>query len=186
MWQVLAGLFGSLAGRWFDLKTAQEENLHAETLASARIAAETERAIGRGQGKFGAFVDAYTRLMRPLILTLSIAGIIWIVWLSYTDPRTAVAFFEAVAMAEDLILMLLVFPLAHFGIRPFEKASIFRQTANFALRRMQAGAIEAATSEAETDKRLKAELDDTSKPLSNWAIVEINRRMREGRPIRPS
>jgi hypothetical protein len=123
--------------------------------------------------------------MRPLILTLSIVGIVWIVHLCYTDPLGATAVLEAIALAEDVLLMLLVFPLAHFGIRPFEKASIFRRAADLALRKAQARTIETLTHERDAEARLREELDDTTRPLSNWAVAEINRRMREGRPIRP-
>lgn len=177
-------LLGKLGLSWLSNRAAEEANKHAEALATANVAEAVEWSIGRGQGRFGAFVDAYTRLMRPLILTGSMAGIVWIVWLCYVDPTAAAAFLQAVAMAEDILLMLLVFPLAHFGIRPFEKSSIFRRAADVALARAQAHNIKTLQNEADTDERLRRELDDTSKPLSNWAIVEINRRMQAGRPIR--
>lgn len=177
-------LLGQLGLSWLSNRQTEEMNKHAETIATARIAEAVETAIGSNRGWFGAFVDAYTRLMRPLILTCSIVGIIWIVWLCYSDPTTAAAFLQAVAMAEDILLMLLVFPLAHFGIRPFEKSSIIRKAADVAVAKMQAENIKSLQTEAETDKRLREELEDTSKPLSNWAIVEINRRMQAGKPIR--
>lgn len=170
-------LIGRLGLGWLVNRREQEINKHAETIATAKVAEAVELAIGSGRGWFGNFVDAYTRLMRPLILTCSMVGIGWIIWLCYNDPTRAAAFLQAVAMAEDVLLMLLAFPLAHFGIRPFEKNSILRKAADVAIAKAQANAIRTLQEEADADKRLAAEMADTSKPLSNWAIVEINKRM---------
>ncbi len=171
-------LLGKLGLGWLANSAEAERHKHAETTAVAEVAAQVERSIGRGQGKFGAFVDAYTRLMRPLILTSSMGGIGWIVWLCYAEPMRAAAFLQAVQMAEDLLLMLLVFPLAHFGIRPFEKAGILKKAADVAIATTAARRIQTTKEEAEKEERFEREMADTSKPLSNWAILEANRRMK--------
>lgn len=169
---VLAGLFG----RAMDSADLAERNKATEAQAVASVAAAAERAMGPGRGWFGALVDGYTRLMRPAILTLALVCSGAIVYLSYTDPLRAATFFDALGLGQDFLLICLAPVFAYFGIRPIEKASIAARAADAVLSRQVAKGIVENKKLLDNEDRLEKEMADNTKPLSNWAIVEINKK----------
>lgn len=175
---VANGIIKTVAGD----QSARDQQEHTEnTTTLGQFAAEF---AGRGKATwFDSLIDGINRLPRPF-LALGVLGLM--VWC----PLDPIGFAEAMTayalVPEWLAALFAVIVGFYFAARHLEQRLKFNGPsaeqvkavveAKKALATLRTGSNEPVIS----DERFKAELADTSKPLSNAAILEWNRRRQAG------
>ena len=145
--------------------------------ARERYAAEEQMAVQTGfQAEFShrerrtwwdSFVDGLNRLPRPL-MTFGVIGLF--VWAVVDPPAFSLAMLALQNVPEMLWYIFLAVIGFWFGTKMIEKAP----------RRVQGPNAEDVkrVHDIESERRYREEMADTSKPLTNGAIMEWNRRQK--------
>jgi hypothetical protein len=147
--------------------------------ARERYAAEEQMAVQMGfQAEFShrdrrtwwdSLVDGLNRLPRPL-MTFGVIGLF--VWAVVDPPAFSLAMLALQNVPEMLWYIFLAVIGFWFGTKMIEKAP----------RRMEGPTAEDVkrVHDIEAERRYQEDMADTSKPLTNAAIVEWNRRRKRG------
>lgn len=156
-------------------KAAAEEFLHEEyqTLQQGYQAEFTASRANRT--KWDSFVDGLNRLPRPM-MTFGCIGLF--VWAAVDPPNFTASMVGLQAVPEVMWWILWTIVAFWFGSRILQNAPV-KFTPVDAERLKQ---IQQAQRNAQVEANYDRVLQDTSKPLPNWAILKWNREKRASRP----
>ena len=183
MLKLLAGgLLGSIGDLWtkiFGDKGALQQAA-ADDMSALRTQFAAEFAGPERLGAWNSLVDGMNRLVRPLFTFGTLALFIWAV----RDPvEFAVAMTALQAVPEALWIIMGSIVVFWFGGRALEgmkaptmSVATMRELVNTLEQMKQIG----KPSIPMTEERYQAEMADESKPLSDAAIAEWNRRSKGG------
>ncbi len=158
--RLVATLFGDRAARE---RYAAEEQMAVQAGFQAEFAPRSRRTW------WDSFVDGLNRLPRPL-MTFGVIGLF--VWAVVDPPAFSLAMLALRNVPEMLWYIFLAIIGFWFGTKMIEKAP----------RRLQGPSLEDVkrVHDLEAERRYQEEMADTSKPLTNAAIMEWNRRRKNG------
>jgi hypothetical protein len=178
---VLNGVQGITKTIWGD-KSARDQQAHDEQ-QSVQAGYQAEFNAPEKQGIFNQFVDGMNRLVRPFY-TFGTMGLF--VWCAVNPASFAVAMQAMVLIPEMLWYIMATIIAFWFGGRLLENmpkkiTAPSLETVKQVLNNQAAiRAADPSTKSDElpnyTDKQFQSDMKDTSKPLSNQAILEWNRR----------
>jgi hypothetical protein len=165
------GLTG-IAKTFFGDKAARESNFHNEQM-SINDGYQAEFNAPEKQGWFNQLVDGANRLVRPFFTYGIIVLFIW----AAVDPVRFVETVQALAVIPELLWYIMLTIVAFwFGGRILEKAPGKISGAEIKVMAEQATQIQKQRDENTWEDKYSQELADTSKTLSNKAILEWNKR----------
>lgn len=169
---ITGGGLNSLAKTFFGDKAARETNFHNEQM-SIQDGYQAEFNAPEKMGWFNQLVDGANRLVRPLFTYGIIALFTW----ASLDPVSFVESIQALAVVPELMWYIMLTIVAFwFGGRILEKAPAKITPAEIQVMQQQAIQIQKQRDERSWEDKYNSELKDTSKPLSNKAILEWNKR----------
>lgn len=169
---ITGGGLTSIAKTFFGDKSAKETNFHNEQM-SINEGYKAEFIAPEKQGWFNQLVDGANRLVRPLFTYGIIALFIWAV----VDPVKFVETVQALAVIPELLWYIMLTIIAFwFGGRLLEKSPGKISNSEIKVMAEQATQIQKQRDEKSWEDKYSQELTDTSKTLSNKAILEWNKR----------
>lgn len=173
---IIQGASG-LVGKIFGNKEAKDQQIHNEQ-TSVQEGYQAEYIAPEKTSWFGQFVDGSNRLVRPFFTFGTISLFIWCVHdpVSFTTAMIALQ-----AMPENLWYIMLAIVTFWFGSRVVDKwqnnglKTVTKEQLGTILKQQEEIGSLSKTNEYTEDKYQK-ELKDITKPLSNNAILEWNKR----------
>jgi len=166
------GGLNSLAKTFFGDKAARETNFHNEQM-SIQEGYQAEFNAPEKQNWFNILVDGANRLVRPLFTYGIIAMFIW----ASIDPVSFVVSIQALAVVPELMWYIMLTIVAFwFGGRILEKAPAKITSQEIQVMQQQANQIQKQRDERTWEDKYSIELKDNTKPLSNKAILEWNKK----------
>lgn len=192
---ISAGL--GLGGKWLDNKAQREQNVHNEQMSvSGQFAAEFNYR-GANRTWFDSLIDGINRMPRPFI----VFGMIWLLSMSAWDPIWFAEIMTGLSLTPDWLAILFgQIILLFFGGRMLENWSMSKPPSVKQVKQVTDTIEMLRKLRAERDAQkdsptaptlpqsplmpelaFEAEMADESKPLSNAAILEWNRRRQQGK-----
>lgn len=164
-------------GKTFFGSKEQRDRQSQEQFMSVQSSYQAEQAAPEKQNWFNILVDGFNRLQRPAMTSGVIALFIW----AAVDPATFTITMQALTIVPEMLWYILASVIAFwFSGRILEKAPMKIKAAEVeAAKKVSAHVIEERKkleSERDWEDKYQEELKDTSKPLSNRAILEWNAR----------
>lgn len=171
---VLGGV-NSIAQTFVGDKAARERGFHDEQMAIQQ-GYQAEFLAPEKKGIFNQLVDGANRLVRPFFTYGIVALFIWAAY----DPVNFTYSMQALAVIPELMWYILMTIIAFwFGGRLLEKAPKRIQKDELDQMVNVAQTIQKQRDENSWEDKYNEEMKDTSKPLSNRAILEWNARRKE-------
>jgi len=166
------GGLNSLAKTFFGDKAARETNFHNEQ-SSIQAGYQAEFNAKEKKHFFNMLIDGANRLVRPLFTYGIIALFIW----ASIDPISFVESLQALAIIPELMWYIMLTIVAFwFGGRILEKSPGSISSQEITVMKEQAIQIQKQRDEKNWEDKYQEELKDNTKPLSNKAILEWNKR----------
>jgi hypothetical protein len=172
----LLGGVNTLAKTVFGDRSARDEQYSSEQTAIQQ-GYQAEFLAPEKKGIFNQLVDGLNRLVRPFFTFGTIALFIW----AAVDPVEFSLFAQSLTLIPELLWYILMTIIAFwFGGKLLSDAP--KKISNDEIKTMvsQATVIQKQREEATWEKDYQEELKDNSKPLSNKAILEWNKRNNKG------
>jgi hypothetical protein len=174
----LLGKVNDISKTFFGDKAAEQANFHNEQ-SDIQQGYQTEFLAPEKKNWFNAFVDGANRLVRPFFTYGIIALFTW----ASIDPISFVQTIQALAVIPELMWYIFLTIVAFwFGGRILEKAPAKITSAEIATMKTQASVIQKSRDENSWEDKYNEELKDTSKTMSNKAIMEWNKRNNPNTP----
>jgi hypothetical protein len=162
----------SIAKTFFGSTQERDEQRQAQ-FTSVQQSFQSEFQAPEKKSWFNALIDAINRLPRPF-LTIGVIGLF--VWAG-VDPVSFVQMMEALTVVPEMLWYIFATVIAFwFSGRILEKAPMRITQKEIDVAKEKAIEIETNRTENAWEDKYEEELKDTSKPLSNKAILEWNAR----------
>jgi len=167
--------FGSIFSPNKEAKSVREH----DNLKSSRDQYSSEFIVRNNRTWFDSFADGLNRLVRPTMAF----GCIGLISMSFINPYLFLTAMQGLILVPSgLWAMMSAITVFYFGGRYLEKRKSMQVDQDAIRASMELAALKEKLkpNQAMSDDAYKGELQDTSKPMSNEAIMEWNKRNREG------
>jgi len=160
-------------GKTFFGSKEERDRQSQEQFMSVQNSYQAEQSAPEKQNWFNIIVDGFNRLQRPAMTSGVIALFVW----ASIEPVSFTITMQALTVVPEMLWYILASVIAFwFSGRILEKAPMRIKQQEIENAKKISNDVITARTEKDWEDKYQKELKDTSKPLSNKAILEWNKR----------